>query len=537
MIVRRRFFVIVLLCVVVTLSFCSCDIGNEGDERIESMFDQIVVDSSSDVENLTDVAEHIYVLISKESSSSLAKRAQDFVEMIREKTGLLADLKYDNELSSTPIGALEILIGSTNRLESQNALDMLKFDGYICRWDTASLVICGGSDEATLEALELFISRILPNANRYSIMEENISFEFIDGKFKSSGITLSAPDIESKDNGSESENGESLEQRSTFNGYVIDEFLIVYNSANEHSERVMAEILCSAIKERSGYLLEVVSSKELNSRNGKTISIVCSKNETPSIESVDGSIAVKGNNAYSISLGVAEFIERMDSCTKDGVITLDFEEKINVANESFEFSFMTYFMKQGMEYDSLLELLDTLDKAENDVFIITNVGGSAAGYLPSNLPAGYKLFVAEFSQRTLNVVYDANSVAEVSLSFGEDESVMELIFEFANGETVRYFYLLNASSFQKELTVPMGKSVCFFEGDFSGVEISSGRVLTEGTAKVDSNQFLYGIAAGDLLYECAGETEVKNTALVFSCTTKLATDVSYKLIELTDSFK
>lgn len=563
----KRFLAVLLLLALLVSSFASCGDSDE-DENVESIFEQIVVESdsaeSTETEAQSDVAEHIYVLISKNCTSSLAKRALDFVELLRVQTGLLVDLKYDNEHPNSPDGTCEILIGNTDRLETENALSMLKRDDYICRWDTGSLVICGGSDEATLKALEAFIESVLPRANRYSIMEKSATLEFIDGELHGLGTTLPESSSESAiDSSAESPNESSAEsstetsaeskenssvesesktdvppvRRSTFNGFVINEFSIVYNSANEHGEKNAAEALRLLISDRSGYLLDVVSSAEINSQSGKTILVGYSKNETPAIESDGSSIIIKGNNAYNVSLAVAEFIRMMDSSTEDGVITLECKEKIDVANETFRFSVMTYFMKNGSEYDSLIELLNTLDEADDELYVIANISDKAKEYLDSNLPYGYQVYKIQTSKRELIAVYDTSTILEISSTFSEKEDLIKIDLTFENGERVTYNYFLNEGSAEVSANALERKSVGFYEGNFVLPETASNSVLAKGEVSVDSNRISYKVAAGNLLYEYAGAAKIENTSLRFSCEVKLASDVSYKLSELTDALK
>ena len=563
----KRFLAVLLLLALLVSSFASCGDSDE-DENVESIFEQIVVESdsaeSTETEAQSDVAEHIYVLISKNCTSSLAKRALDFVELLRVQTGLLVDLKYDNEHPNSPNGTCEILIGNTDRLETENALSMLKRDDYICRWDTGSLVICGGSDEATLKALEAFIESVLPRANRYSIMEKSATLEFIDGELHGLGTTLPESASESAiDSSTESPNESSAEsstetsaeskenssvesesktdippvRRSTFNGFVINEFSIVYNFANEHGEKNAAEALRLLISDRSGYLLDVVSSTEINSQSGKTILVGYSKNETPAIESDGSSIIIKGNNAYNVSLAVAEFIRMVDSSTEDGVITLECKEKIDVANETFRFSVMTYFMKNGSEYDSLIGLLNTLDEADDELYVIANISDKAKEYLDSNLPYGYQVYKIQTSKRELIAVYDTSTILEISSTFSEKEDLIKIDLTFENGEWVTYNYFLNEGSAEVSANALERKSVGFYEGNFVLPETASNSVLAKGEVSVDSNRISYKVAAGNLLYEYAGAAKIENTSLRFSCEVKLASDVSYKLSELTDALK
>ena len=167
---------IVLSCVLLIISCGKSDKNKEELEEIESIFEHIAKESElanteteteTQTETQTDVGEHLYVVIPERSSSALSTKAQELVDGLAEQTGLLVTLKYDNVHESSPTGTCEILIGNTNRLESQNAAVLLKENEYLCRWDTGKIVICGGGDEASVDSLERFIVEVLPGATRY----------------------------------------------------------------------------------------------------------------------------------------------------------------------------------------------------------------------------------------------------------------------------------------------------------------------------------------------------------------------------------
>ena len=562
----KRIFASVLICALSISLFGSCGDSDEKEKsaQIESIFNEIEIEqesesvSESERESQTEASEHVYVLIPKESSSQLANRALDLVEMLREKTGLLVDLKYDNEYSSFPSGTCEVLIGHTNRLESENALAMLKTEDYVCRWDTGALVLCGGSEEATLEAIDLFISNILPKATKYSIMADNDGFEFVEGKFESSNSDVSGSDSEIGSGFEESATSSELEsetvvgsesaleseaeskpeetrpKRSTFNGYVIDEFLIVYDVENGHGERNAAEILRALISARSGYLLDVVPSDAINSRTGKTISVLYDENASPYIESVEKNIVIKGSNLYNLALAVAEFVERMDKATQDGVITFNCEERIEVEKDSFDFSITTYFMKKSSEYNSLLELLDAIGRADRDVCVLLDISETVKQRMSLNMPNNYALYEIEALSKSFFVLYNSKTVSSLVSRVDDDKKSVELEIKFINGETIKYFYLLNSALPVTELE---RKSVYFFEGDGIDSEMFADAILSEGAAALDSSSLSYKIAVGNMLYEYDGGAKVNNTEFKLECSVSLATDIPARLLALTDSLK
>lgn len=516
--IRKRFLVIVLICSLLIGAFVGCGGLDEEEKRsqIESIFDQIETESDSESESEGEEMEHVYVVIPKSCSSQLAERALDFAEMLEEKTGLLVDLKYDNEHSSFPSSTCEILVGHTNRLGSENAMQLLKSRDYICRWDTGALVICGGSEETTLKALEDFISDILPKSTRYSIMDKYAGFRFV-----------------FNDSDTESKNDETQPERSTFNGYVIDEFLITYDSANEHGEREMAEILSSLIASRSGYILDVVPSNEIDSHTGKTISIAYDKNTGPCIESDERNIVIKGSNEYNISLAVAEFVERMDSATHNGVITFACDRRISVAGEAFDCSVTTYFIKKADDLYSFAEFLDSVSSG-NDVYILVDVDEDVERRLSVNMPKDYEIHKIESFSRDLMLLYNSKTVSKLTSRVDDGAGAVKIEIKLISGETVKCSCYLDSETEPDEID---RRELCFIVGGTVGSDIPFGLIMTEGTAIFESSNVSYRIAAGDTLYTYKDGVKVSDTEIKLELSVRLKTDVSYRLLALTDSLK
>ena len=169
---RFRFFIslLVIFCTLVNLLSCSYNSSS----NIDDVFSQLIInDSETEGEAF---AEHIYVIISNGCSGELSLKARELTNLISEKTGILTSLKYDNELTVIPVGSCEIALGNTNRLVSDNALDVLRYGEYLCRWDDGTLVICGRSDFDTTVAIDRFIDEILPICSKYSLMPAEAHF-------------------------------------------------------------------------------------------------------------------------------------------------------------------------------------------------------------------------------------------------------------------------------------------------------------------------------------------------------------------------
>lgn len=81
----------------------------------------------------------------------------------------------DKEAIEDAKNALEILVGSTNREESQNAFEKLSENEYVIRVEGKKIVICGGSGEATLAAVNYFIDNYMKNDDKNLKIPKDIS--------------------------------------------------------------------------------------------------------------------------------------------------------------------------------------------------------------------------------------------------------------------------------------------------------------------------------------------------------------------------
>jgi len=95
----------------------------------------------------------------------------------------------------------EILIGRTNRPQSKAAYDSLKNDDYMYSVDSENVItICGGNNEATLEAVKKFCLDVLGYDGK-SVKKENpeltagVSYKF-EAKYDYETVTINSKKIE-----------------------------------------------------------------------------------------------------------------------------------------------------------------------------------------------------------------------------------------------------------------------------------------------------------------------------------------------------
>ncbi len=159
-------------------------------------------------------------------------------EAVTEYTGAKIEVLEDwvkNEADILP-QAKEILVGVTNRAESAAAYEGLKSGDLIIRADAASgrIVIVGGSDAATAEAVGYFIENFLKPSGGTVKMKDSYSY-----------ISRAEYDL----------------SKLTLCGCNIDEYEIVLPDSADRDEKYAARLIAEVVNEKTGVVLPVVTEK------------------------------------------------------------------------------------------------------------------------------------------------------------------------------------------------------------------------------------------------------------------------------------
>ncbi len=171
-----------------------------------------------------------------DASSALIGGTQSLNARIKELYGAELTLKSDFYMEGVEAFAMseyELLVGKTNRPETQEFLSGLRYLDYGYALIGKKLVIAGHTEETTLLALDRFISDLLGEA-RDTIADGTTRFVYID-EYPLDGVTLG--------------------------GTPIGEYEIVYAANKKKSENVAANALVEGIIGASGIVLNAVSDK------------------------------------------------------------------------------------------------------------------------------------------------------------------------------------------------------------------------------------------------------------------------------------
>ena len=132
--------------------------GNGKQTRVCDTCGKSVVRESQFVE--VDVSDYKLLYANAQSSDALVTRLRSFADELRAATGKNFKL---NKAGSVAVqaGSKEILIGLTDRAESQAAYEEIDGDGYIVRLTADKIVLIGSNNLYTMMAVEYFVDAYL----------------------------------------------------------------------------------------------------------------------------------------------------------------------------------------------------------------------------------------------------------------------------------------------------------------------------------------------------------------------------------------
>ena len=232
------------LCAVsIMLLLTSCgkaDLGDEENSATEAENTSVAAtETTKEAENITMADLEKYKIIRPEDSSEGVVQAgvalrTAFIETFDLELGLKTDL-FSETVQALKIGEYEILLGNCDRDETRQFMEGLKKNDYGYALIGKKLVICGGSDEATLLAFDLFMRNVMKaeKANGTLFYDGN---EFVLERAEYEINTLS---LQGKD---------------------ISEFSVVYPNKND-SCKALANELIDRIADKTGLILTLKNDK------------------------------------------------------------------------------------------------------------------------------------------------------------------------------------------------------------------------------------------------------------------------------------
>lgn len=261
----KRYLLVLLTLIISAAVLISCDeIGtpNESDTSTDLSHESTSDPSGSDFEadsetqptdtdlEITSANAKSYTVIRPSTvGSSLSDAAQYLYKSFKNK-GFDVNFADDwvNDESSIPNDAYEILVGVTNRAESKAFASGLRINDYVIAAEGNRIVIVGGSESATVSAIDDFIvSRLTNNKDNIKVSRKPLTY-------------LADYDIDEL----------------TLLGEHIQKFSVVIPKGSGAIVVHSAKILSDAILLKTGYTINTVYENEFNSEY--SIKITTDKN-------------------------------------------------------------------------------------------------------------------------------------------------------------------------------------------------------------------------------------------------------------------
>ena len=255
--------------------------------------------STAKVNYIAEDGSSVYRIIRPDNDSTMFKQADIVFDAMKEILGFYAKKVSDLTEDS---GLYEILVGGTNRAESQQAIDYLisagegKYEDYIICTIGKKIVINGMNDEATVKAVDYFIKNFIKK-------------EGIDGGIKYIHKT------------------EGSFTNITINGVPIQKFTVIRDKSSR-SWLVQEEFrkVQKAVCEKAGYYLPLKNDKdtaeaEYEIHIGNTVRTAKPQEDYSyndwEIAVNDKKVYIAGGSTYAVQVAVTEFGKML----KTGAVT------------------------------------------------------------------------------------------------------------------------------------------------------------------------------------------------------------------------
>ncbi len=276
---KRSRIVLLLLCAALVLALASCGGGEKNDEPkvTEPTYNSV------DIPNW----QNYIITYPSGASDTISDAFMTLFNAIEAKYGVTLRISDDFVLpiETPPTDTLEILIGETNRQESVTTRADIKSGDYVIKFENNRLVILGGSEAATLEAVNHYTTYLLGDTG---LMYPDEAFE-IRGEYKVDKLTIGGVDI--------------------------SEFVIVRGTGMNASEHLLATMVQDEIANVCGVVIPYVmaSEKEVeyeillgNTGRAETSKDVAAG--TVNIEQTANKLALYGNGDFSTAYVIKYFI-------------------------------------------------------------------------------------------------------------------------------------------------------------------------------------------------------------------------------------
>ena len=144
--------------------------------------------------------------------------------------------KASEELPAT---AKEILVGKTNRVETQNALSIIKAKDFAIVFENERIIITAGTDASVMDAVDYFIENYIDAAAKKITLTEHL-FDVVEFEYPIGSISI--------------------------NGVALTEYKIVYPKNCDLVTFYTAEVISDYLYDNAGVRLEVIDDSKAENK-------------------------------------------------------------------------------------------------------------------------------------------------------------------------------------------------------------------------------------------------------------------------------
>ncbi len=171
-----KLFSLLLTLLLTMLLFAAC-----GDSTPETVYIPLMQNGVSDYT--------VVYPLSYTGNNIKGEAMEVFREAMKTNGGNAMEIRSDFLIGEEAPSEKEILLGVTNRPESEKALKTLRRDDYLIGFVDGKLVVIGGSDEANARAIRHFTAMFFKEEQKNLVLADSFSKRF-DGNYPLSSLTL-----------------------------------------------------------------------------------------------------------------------------------------------------------------------------------------------------------------------------------------------------------------------------------------------------------------------------------------------------------
>lgn len=277
---KRILAFFLLICILVFSVACTDPKdGKEDESDPVSLSDRLVVEELS----------QYTVIVSETISDEERVAVNNFIKTIQKNFGVLLNIKNDQ---GAPVEK-EILIGGTNRAQTETVRKMLRLGETYAGFCDGKLVILGSTAEDTIKAIGYFSEFLSQRVGESLLFDAESDLIYNKGSYELSDLTL--------------------------NGVSFAEYTILYADANTMREKILAELIQEIIMKRSGIIVPVQSDKEAAYGNvllvGQTSSTLSSNQAA--LMATEDVVVLLGNVESDLFYAVQIFVQRLEASAGD----------------------------------------------------------------------------------------------------------------------------------------------------------------------------------------------------------------------------